>query len=258
MTPQQVQFSLLEVDCSAIQKTLISAAQNIVDELVDGLRRETDTVNQYILDLTECQLSTIEKKCGDIEDLSALQLFIKQVTFTTLPSLKTYIEEAAKRNDLLIAVHSNLNEGQFDKLWRARACPQRLVAAMERQQQIMIDEEEQFKEELQREQDAFMLELRRYAERVEEFSTFGVCSDAEMEARARSVDGISEKLERAKLKAAAFNRKECLFKMAQTEYSDLDNVAVQPADSYDVAVCDQPQCVITNFVCRVGAGLLEV
>ena len=67
-----------------------------------------------------------------------------------------------------------------------------------------------------------MLELRKYADDVESFGNYGPCDDAEMDKRARFVDQLSEKLENAKEKAKAFNRKEQLFKLPLTEYADLE------------------------------------
>ena len=222
LTPKQVQFSLIQIDCNAIQETLIDAAQNIVNELLDGTSREIDRINQYILDLTSHQLRIIEKRCGDIEELSALQEFIKQVTNQALPSLKEKINEADKRHELLLKFNTNLDVDQFEKLWKARSCPNKLILSMKKQQQILIDEEEKFKEELQLEQDKFMLELRKYADDVEAFANYGPCNDQEMDKRARFVDQLSEKLESAKSKAKAFNRKEQLFKLPLTEYADLE------------------------------------
>ena len=94
------------------------------------------------MDLTAHQLRIIERKSADIEELSALQKFIKQVTNEALPSLKQKINEATKRHELLLKFSTNLNVHQFEKLWKARSCPQRLIQSMETQQQLLIDEEE--------------------------------------------------------------------------------------------------------------------
>eukprot|EP01084_Bolivina_argentea_P201103 343804_1 len=222
ITAQQVQFSLIQIDCTSIQEILSSAAKDIVNELLNGIIKEIEQINEYILNLTANQLQIIEKKCLDIEELSKIKQFIAQVKNNTISSLNDKINESIKRHNLLLKYHKNLNDFQFEKLWKAKLCPNKLILSMENQQQILIDSEEKFKKELQHEQDKFMLQLRDYGEAVEEFSNYGPCNDIEMEKRARLIDSMSEKLESAKNKAKSFNIKETLFKLSLTEYADLE------------------------------------
>ncbi len=98
VTPVQVQLVLVQIDCTAIQETLVRSAKDN-QSLLDGIVRE-------ILKSTNHQLRVIEKKCVDIMELSALQSFIKQVSNKTLPSLNEKIKQSIKRRDLLLKYHS--------------------------------------------------------------------------------------------------------------------------------------------------------
>ena len=217
----EVQLGLYCVQLGRFKESLVKRAAELEAHVCAAVAEDAKNGHKATGARFGVILETISKAPTNVEELTAQREYLAGLK-TEMEELEDEIATGQAKLGLLDEFGYSVADSEFSLACSTRALPTEVERAMMANEEILMDNNNKFMEELQLEQEAFVLELQALAEQAAEFKQF---SDVDgVEARQAQVIQTQESLDAAKERGKLINSREALFGWPVTQYDQIRQV----------------------------------
>lgn len=169
--PLSVVVSIFTINCKDIRNDYCRKYQQIIDKEIKLIAQKAVEKNYDLRTQFDQIIERIQQPPEGIDDLTETKKFITEVG-VTIQKLQVEIEQCMRTYDIATEFQHEFSNGENDDKWNMYGAPQRVMAVIEEQVQILEKEKERFLKEMELEQEEFQENLTSLAGTVEGFASY--------------------------------------------------------------------------------------
>lgn len=216
--PLSVTVSIFSINCKDIRNLYAGKYQSIIEKETKLIAQRAVETNYSLRNQFDQIIERIQQPPEGIDDLTDTKKYITEIG-ATIQKLQIEIDGCMRMYDIATEFNHEFTNGENDDKWNLYGAPQRVMAVIEEQVQILEKEKERFLKEMELEQEEFMEGLDNLATTVEGFASYDNM-DKYLE-NAEAVESINQRLQECIEKARMYNQREYLVGKETTDYTKL-------------------------------------
>ena len=222
LSPSEVTYSAVRIDCQMIKEQLVSQAQAVSTKLMDGLAMRVREQCQSIAADFDSIMEGISAKPQDAQGLAALRALAADVRSRQIPHMKEVINDMQAVLKVLEEFLYSVDAKDFALSWNVVRFPGLIQSALKDTEFQIEADNERFQTQLAQEREQVQKNVTSYRSEVETFTQFGLASLAEMEEYASQVEALQAKLDKVQQAVDTFNERDAIFEVELTSYDEFE------------------------------------
>jgi dynein heavy chain len=220
--PLAVTVSIFSINCKDIRNLYAGKYQSIIEKETKLIAQIAVETNYSLRNQFDQIIERIQQPPEGIDDLTDTKKYITEIG-ATIQKLQIEIDGCMRMYDIATEFNHEFTNGENDDKWSLYGAPQRVMAVIEEQVQILEKEKERFLKEMEIEQEEFMENLDNLGTTVDGFASYDNM-DKYLE-NAEAVESINQRLQECIEKARMYNQREYLVGKDTTDYSKLQQIS---------------------------------
>ena len=215
---------MFEVDCSLAKDVLMKKATTLASCIIEAIITDARESNQAVIMRYKMMMKRISIKPKNEKELKELSNFVDGCT-SDIQHIENECKDIHDRLSVLDEFGARLPAADFTLAWNTRQWPTRIMDKARANMYHLELVKEAMMEKLDKEKEAFELELSKeggFSDRVKAFYKYEDVSQGD--SYATQAADLQQQLSEAQAQVVDFNAREEIFGLTQTTYSDLDTL----------------------------------